>query len=151
MTESYTITARVYQTDGTGNAFFNVVEKTVWTTASGGTWSQVDAAHVLTIGSETCGSLRFVANTGEHFIVTLGVDEKGFWGDIVTDLTNEQTGVIITPQYYDYNHPDRIKQRESNLVDYSITNEEGRKFAYSKLPLLGDNHFIVNIIIGTIG
>ena len=145
MTGPHIITARVFQTDGTGNAFFNVVEKTVWTTASGGTWRQNDADHVLTIGgSGTCGSLRFMANNGEHFIVTLGVDENGFWGDIITDLTNEQTGVIITPRYYSYEYPDQIKQRENNLADYSITSDVGRNFAYH---LLGEN-FLVNIIIG---
>ncbi|KAI0247901.1 fungal fruit body lectin [Lactifluus subvellereus] len=69
---TYTITARVYQTNT--NAFFNVVERTVWKYGNGGTWSEVDGAYVLTMGgSGTCGSLRFVADTGENFIATLGV------------------------------------------------------------------------------
>src|SRR5258708_7522566 len=62
----YRITAQVYQTNT--NAFFRVVEQTVLN----GTWDQVDAAYVLTMpGSGTAGSLRFVSDTGENFIVTL--------------------------------------------------------------------------------
>ena len=143
---SYTITARVYQTNT--NAFFNVVERTVWNYANGGTWSEVDGAYVLTMGgSGTCGSLRFLADTGENFIITLGVHNYLRWGDIVTNLTNEQTGVIITPQYYSDANPDRERQREKQLTTYNVSNLKGRSFAFNYTVVDGNN-LTVNIIIG---
>ena len=69
---SYTITVQIYQTNP--NAFFRVVESTVWQYANGGTWAESNGTRVLTMGgSGTCGSLRFVSDTGENFIATLGV------------------------------------------------------------------------------
>ena len=143
---SYTITARVYQTNT--NAFFNLVERTVWQFANGGTWSEVNGAYVLTMGgSGTCGSLRFLADTGENFIITLGVHNYLRWGDIVTNLTNEQTGVIITPQYYSDANPDRERQREKQLTTYNVSNLKGRSFAFNYTVVDGNN-LTVNIIIG---
>jgi hypothetical protein len=143
---SYTITARVYQTNP--NAFFNVVERTVWKYANGGTWSEVNGAYVLTMGgSGTCGSLRFLADTGENFIITLGVHNYKRWGDIVTNLTNEETGVIITPQYYSDSNPDREAQRERQLTTYHVSNLKGRNFAYNYTVADGNN-LTVNIVIG---
>ena len=143
---SYTITARVYQTNP--NAHFNVVEKTVWHYANGGTWSECEGAHVLTMGgSGTCGSLRFVADTGENFIITLGVHNYKRWGDIVTNLTNEECGVVITPQYYGNQYGDRAQQREKQLTSYNVENAKCRNFAYNYTVAEG-NHLKVNIIIG---
>ena len=143
---SYKITAQVYQTNQ--NAFFHVVEKTVWQYANGGTWSEVDGAHVLTMGgSGTCGSLRFVSNTGENFIVTLGVHNYKRWGDIVTNLANNQTGVIITPEYYSDQHRDRERQREAQLTSYNVSNLKGRNFALHYTVAEG-NELVVQIIIG---
>ena len=143
---SYTITARVYQTNP--NAFFNVVERTVWKYANGGTWSEVNGAYVLTMGgSGTCGSLRFLADTGENFIITLGVHNYKRWGDIVTNLTNEETGVIITPQYYNDSNRDREAQRERQLTTYNVSNLKGRNFAYNYTVADGNN-LTVNIVIG---
>ena len=143
---SYTITAQVYQTDQ--DAFFRVVERTVWQYANGGTWSDVDGAHVLTMGgSGTCGSLRFASDTKEGFIVTLGVHNYKRWGDIVTNLSSDQTGVIITPQYYSDKNPDREAQREAQLVSYNVKNAKGRNFAFDYTVTEGNN-LKVNIVIG---
>ena len=143
---SYTITAQVYQTDQ--DAFFRVVEETVWKYANGGTWSHVGGTHVLTMGgSGTCGSLRFVSDTGENFIVTLGVHNYKRWGDIVTNLSSDQTGVIITPQYYSDKNPDREAQREAQLVSYNVKNAKGRNFAFDYTVTEGNN-LKVNIVIG---
>jgi hypothetical protein len=143
---SYTITARVYQTNT--NAFFNVVERTVWQFGNGGTWSEVNGAYVLTMGgSGTCGSLRFLADTGENFIITLGVHNYLRWGDIVTNLTNQETGVIITPQYYNDANPDREAQRERQLTTYNVSNQKGRNFAFTYTVTEGNN-LVVNIVIG---
>ncbi|KAF9778043.1 fungal fruit body lectin [Thelephora terrestris] len=141
---SYTITARVYQSNR--NVFFYVVEKTVWNSANGGTWGENNGTHVLTMGgSGTCGSLRFASNTGEQFIITLGVHASKRWGDIVVNLTSEQTGVIITPQYY--SNKDRSQQREKQLTTFDITNTQKRKIGFSYTVTEGNN-LAVDITIG---
>ena len=143
---SYTITAEVYQTNQ--NAFFHVVEKTVWHYANGGTWGKTNGAYVLAMGgSGTCGSLRFMSDTGENFIITLGVHNYKRWGDIVTNLKNDETGVIMTPQYYSDSHKDREKQREAQLTSYSVPNVKGRKFSFIYTEAEGHN-LKVKIIIG---
>ena len=98
-------------------------------------------------GSGTCGSLRFVADTGESFIVTLGVHNYTCWGDIVTNLTFEQTGVVITPQYYSSQNSGREKQREAQLVSYSVKNSKGQNFSFVYTVTEGNN-LVVKIIIG---
>ena len=95
---SYKITVRVYQTNP--NNFFRLVEQTVWKYANGGTWGESNGEYVLTMGgSGTSGTLRFVGDDGEKFIVALGVHNYKRWGDIVTNLADDQTGVVINPQY----------------------------------------------------
>jgi len=37
------------------------------------------------------------------------LQEVGRWGDIVTNLSNSETGVTINPQYYSDSHKDREK------------------------------------------
>ena len=143
---SYTISVRVYQTNP--NAFFNIVEKTVWQYANGGTWSESNGEQVLTMGgSGTSGTLRFVADNGENFIVALGVHNYKRWCDIVTNLSNQQTGVIINPEYYDSKYPDREAAREKQLASYNVKNAKGRNFAVNFTK--GDgNDLKANIIIG---
>jgi hypothetical protein len=141
---SYKITLRVYQTNT--NAFFKVVEQTVWNYANGGTWTEFDGQKVLTMGgSGTSGTIRFTADTGENFIVALGVHNYKRWCDIVTNLTNDQTGVIINPQYY--NGGPRAYMREKQLATYSVSNSKGRKFTITYTVTDG-NDLKANIIIG---
>ena len=143
---SYTITARVFRINP--NAFFRVAEKTVWHFANGGTWGEVDETHVLKMGgSGTCGSLRFVSDTtDEKFIVTLGVHNYKRWGDIVTNLTDEETGVVITPQYYGGKHREREQQREKQLTSYSVKNAKGREISFDYIETEGKD-LKVNIYI----
>ncbi|KAF8307356.1 putative lectin [Clavulina sp. PMI_390] len=98
-------------------------------------------------GSGTSGSLRFVADNGENFIVTLGVHNYKRWGDIVTNLTPDQTGVIINPQYYNAANPDRQAAREKQLASYNVANAKGRNFGLNYIVADGNN-LKVNIIIG---
>lgn len=143
---SYKITVRVYQTNP--NAFFHSVENSVWNYANGGTWSEVDGQQVLTMGgSGTSGTLRFVSDSGENFIVAMGVHNYKRWGDIVTNLQNDQTGVIINPQYYSNQNPDREKAREAQLVEYNVKNAKGRNFEI-KYTVSDGNNLAANIIIG---
>lgn len=144
---AYTITAQVYQTNT--NAFFRVVEKTVF---NNGTWDEVKDAHILNMGaSGTSGSIRFVADTGENFIVTLGVHNYKPWGDIVTKLDNSQTGVKINPEYYEKEwggtqNADRVAVRWKNLPSYEVT-RDGRKFSFNYAVASG-NDLKVKIVIG---
>ncbi|OBZ78202.1 hypothetical protein A0H81_02578 [Grifola frondosa] len=83
------------------NDSVSIVEKTVWHYANGGTWSEVDGQQVLTMGgSGTSGTLRFKSESGDYFLVALGVHNYKRWCDIVTDLTSSNTGVEIHPTYY---------------------------------------------------
>jgi len=138
----YRITAQVYQTNT--NAFFRVVEQTVLN----GTWDQVDGAYVLTMPSSgTAGSLRFVSDTGENFIVTLGIHNYKRWGDIGTNLAPELTGVVMTPQYYSDAHRYRGEVREKQLTTYNVNNRKGRNFKFDYTVAEG-NDLKVKIIIG---
>ena len=118
---SYKITVRVYQTDS--NRFFLVVEQSVF---KGGIWAESNGEYVLTMtGSGTSGTLRFVGNDDEIFLVVLGVHNYKRWGDIVTNLDEDQTGAAINPQYYG-GPADRAHARESQLAEYSVKNAQGR-------------------------
>lgn len=92
---TYTITVRVYQSNP--NAFFEIVEKTVWNYANGGTWTVKDDRQVLTMGgSGTSGILRFVSGE-ERFIVALGVHNYKRWVDVSTGLAPNQTATNAHP------------------------------------------------------
>ena len=139
---SYRITARVYQPNT--NNFFRVVEQTVFTE---GTWDESNGEYVLSMSrSGSSGTLRFVGSGGERFIVALGVHNSRRWCDIVTNLTEEQTGVVIHPQYYD-GTPGRTRARESQLSQYSVRNAQNRNFTVNYTVAEG-NDLRANIIIG---
>jgi hypothetical protein len=144
---SYTITVEVYQTNQ--NAFFHVVEKTIF---KNGVWDEVKGAHVLTSGSSgNCGSLRFVADTNESFIVTLGVHNYKPWGDIVTKLDPSQTGVVITPEYYEKEwggtqRQERVDVRWKTLSSYEVS-RDGRKYSF-KYTVTDGNNLKVKIVVG---
>lgn len=142
---SYKITVRVYQTNP--NAFFHIVEKTVWNYANGGTWTEVDGQHVLTMGgSGTSGTLRFKSDgPGEEVVVALGVHNYKRWGDIVTGISNGDTGIIVNGQYY--NGGSRAYAREKQLADYSVRSASGRNFEI-KYTVADGNDLHANIIIG---
>ncbi|KID86699.1 Lectin [Metarhizium guizhouense ARSEF 977] len=144
---SYTIVVQVYQANP--NAFFHLVEETVF---RNGTWGETNGAHILTMGgSGTAGSLRFLANTGESCIVTLGVHNYKPWGDIVTKLDpGSQTGVVITPEYYETEwggtqKKERVDVRWKTLTEYEVT-RDGRKYSF-KYTEIKDKHLKVNFII----
>ncbi|XP_006455555.1 XCL-like lectin [Agaricus bisporus var. bisporus H97] len=141
---SYTITIRVYQTDP--NAFFRRVEQTCWKYANGCTWDEAKGEYVLTMGgSGTSGSLRFVSDTGERFVATFGVHNWKRWCDIVTNLTDEQTALVINQEYYGV--PYRDAARERQLTSYSVSDREGRKYTINYTVTDGNN-LKANLIIG---
>jgi hypothetical protein len=144
---SYSIQVYLYQTNPATGAHFRVVEKTVWKYANGGTWDEVNGHLVLKMGgSGTSGSLRLQSETGESFVVTLGVHNYKRWGDIVTNLKNDQTASTINPEYYSNNFPNRQKQREKQLSTYEIANSKGRKCSF-KYTVTEGNDLKVQIMI----
>ncbi|KAH9045964.1 fungal fruit body lectin [Lactarius hengduanensis] len=127
----FSIKVLIFQTNPSQNEFFHVVEKTVWNSADGGTWSEVDGCDTLRMGdSGTSGALRLLSNKGEGCIITLGVHKDKRWGDIITNLKNDQTACVINPQYYSKDHPNMEKQRERQLTSYDTTDLQGRKFSF---------------------
>jgi Fungal fruit body lectin len=124
MASTYSITLRVYQSNP--NAFFQIVEQTVWGFANGGTWTEsTNGEQVLSMGgSGTCGTLRFQADTGEKIVVAVGVHNYERWCDIVQDVKSDETGSTIQAQYYGGG---RDAQREKQLSSYSVTSASGRK------------------------
>lgn len=136
---SYTIKVYIVQANPQ-EEYFPIVEKTVWNYANGGTWSEVDGAHVLKMGgSGTSGALRLLSDKGEGCIVTLGVHNYKRWGDIVTNLKNNQTACVVNPQYYSNEFPDRERQREKQLATYEVNDLQGRKFSFNYTVAEGNN------------
>ncbi|KAF8900130.1 lectin [Gymnopilus junonius] len=118
---SYSIALQLYQTNT--NAYFHPVEQTVWNFANGGTWSRTDEVRTLTMGgSGTSGTMRFVSDTGENFLVAVGVHNFARWCDIVT---NDQTGTVINPQYYGGG---RDAVREQQFANCNAINSKNRHF-----------------------
>ncbi|KAH9167461.1 lectin [Lactarius sanguifluus] len=123
--QKYSIKVFIFQTNPRQNEFFRVVEKTVRNFASGGTWSEVDGRNELKLnGTGTSGALRLLTDKGEGCIITLGR-----WGDIITNLKEDQTTCVINPQYYSKDHPDMEKQRERQLASYETADLQGHKFS----------------------
>ncbi|KAF8273058.1 lectin [Lactarius quietus] len=145
---SYSIKASIYQTNPGKGGYFHIVEKTVWKYANGGTWDEAYGYQVLKMGgSGTSGCLRLQSDSGESFVVALGVHNYKRWGDIVTNLKNDQTATTINPEYYSSEHPDRQKQREKQLTTYSVANLQGRKFSLEYTKAEG-NELEVRVVIG---
>jgi len=139
---SYTITVRVYQANP--DSFFNIVEKTVWNYANGGSWGELNGQQVFTMGgSGTSGTLRFQNDSGENFIVAMGVHNYKRWCDIVMDLRNNQTGVTINPEYYG----DRSAVREKQLSTFEARSAVGRNVEIN-FTVADGNNLCANIIIG---
>jgi len=120
---TYTITCRVYQKNT--DAWFEIVEKTMWNFANGGSWTVVNDKQVLTMGgSGTSGILRFQYD-GEYFIVALGVHNNKRWCDVSTGLPPSGTACHIHPDYYtDGNY--RATVREKQLSSFDVTSPQGR-------------------------
>ncbi|KIJ59477.1 hypothetical protein HYDPIDRAFT_33165 [Hydnomerulius pinastri MD-312] len=141
---SYTINCRVYQMNP-ARGFFDLVEKTVFNYANGGTWSMSNGAHLLTMGgSGTSGTLRFMSDKGERAIIAVGVHNNKRWCDVVTGLEASATGVLINPEYY---NGKRDFAREKQLADYSVTSAAGTKYEV-KYTVADGNHLQCNILIG---
>lgn len=146
---SYTITVNIFQRNPKPR--FQILEQSVWNYGDGGTWTEgadTTSIQVLTMGrSGTSGSLRLATNTGENFIVTLGVHNYRPWGDIVTDLRMDTTAVVIHPQYYSDDYPDRVAARWAQRTYYSARNSRGRSISFYYVVEEG-NRLIAHINIG---
>ncbi|KAI9041131.1 uncharacterized protein KD926_007401 [Aspergillus affinis] len=95
---AYTI--RLSVKNGTPDSL-NVVEKTCWYYANGGTWEEQDGQHVLHMGgSGTSGILRFVSTSGDIFTVILGIHNYSPWCDVQVNLQDGDTAAKMLPEYY---------------------------------------------------
>jgi hypothetical protein len=140
---SYKITLRVYQTNP--NNFFRIVEKTVFNYANGGSWNESNGEQIVTFGgSGTSGTLRFLGDNGENFLVAVGIHNSKRWGDIVTSLAKDQTGVSVNPEYY---NGKRDYQREKQLESYSVKSATGRNYQI-KYTVAEGNDLKAILIIG---
>ena len=95
---AYFINVRVLQeaTDA-----FSIVEKTCWHYANGGTWTEYQGSHILSMrGSGTSGMLRFKSPLGESFCLAMGIHNHKRWCDIIVDLKDDDTAEKIHPDYY---------------------------------------------------
>jgi len=123
---SYTIHVRVIQTKP--KSWFNIVEKTVWKYANGGTWCECEGEQILTMGgSGTSGTLRFMNPHGEYFLVALGVHNYKRWCDIVPDLSPSNTGVEIHPTYYSEGSGNRNDVLAKQLAHLEKTTRKNTK------------------------
>lgn len=144
---AYTIAVQIYQTNT--DAFFRIAEKTTY---PGCSWEQVEGVEKLSIkGSGTSGSLRFVADTGENFVLTLGVHNYKPWGDIVTKVPKGQTAASLNLEYYETeyqgtNNPERVGIRWKTLDWYEVE-RDGRKYEFKYIVTDG-HHLKVDLIIG---
>jgi Fungal fruit body lectin len=135
---TYTVVVRVYQTNP--NAFFHVVEKTVWHYANAGTWSESNGTLVLTMGgSGTSGTLRFIADTGEIFLAVLGVHNY----DVAADLAVAETGKVANAEYYAGGKRSGVPVQPS----CSVNNASGWKISVNFMATEGSD-LKANIVIG---
>ena len=141
---TYTIKAVIWA----GDSGAELVESSVWHYANGGTWSDVNGKQVLAMGgSGTSGTLRFLGDNGESFIVALGVHNYARWCDIHTDLAENNTGTVLHPEYYKAG-THQTAQREKALADFATTDSvRGRKIEVKYVVAEGNN-LTANIIIG---
>ncbi|PSS37210.1 hypothetical protein PHLCEN_2v949 [Hermanssonia centrifuga] len=98
---SYTINVKLIQTNP--EAWFEIVEKTVFHYANGGTWTEKQNMQVLTMGGSGTSGLLRLQHIGDptHIVAfVLGVHNYEHWSGIATALTPGQTGVEIHPTYY---------------------------------------------------
>lgn len=141
---SYTISIRVVQSDI--EDYFVSVERTVWHYANGGTWTESNNEHLLTIGgSGTCGTLRYRSESGESFLVAVGVHNYKRWVDIVPDLAEAQTGELLSAEYYSGSK--RARRREKQLSHHEVTLASGRSVKVNYTVADGHN-LKADLIIG---
>ncbi|KZP03459.1 lectin 2a [Athelia psychrophila] len=137
---SYKISLRVFQTNP--NAFFHIIEQTCYTKCH---WSMVDGEMILHMdNSGTSGTVRLQSDTGENFVVVVGVHNYKRWCDIVPDLKND-TGASLNPEYYENGR--RAEQREKQRSSFQLDNAKGRKMEV-KFHQEDGKDLKANIIIG---
>ena len=141
---AYKISVRIYQTKP--DAFFRVVEQSVWT---GGQWTKNGDEFVLDMHSSgTSGALRLLSETGEHIIATFGVHNYVRWCDIVTGLGKEDSGTKILPQWYEEN-TERGKVKWKQLASYNVDSISPRRRNFAIQYTVADgNNLVANLIIG---
>jgi len=125
----YSVNACVFQSDN--KVYFSEIERAIYAVPSNAcaSWDKDNDAYVLAMASEdVLGTLRFVADSAESFIVAFGRDSGKAWCDIITNLKKDQTAASTQPQFYDTNYPERVSARTSHQTSATITDTVGRSF-----------------------
>ncbi|CAG7851015.1 SubName: Full=Related to Agaricus bisporus lectin-Agaricus bisporus {ECO:0000313/EMBL:CCA74595.1} [Serendipita indica DSM 11827] len=141
---SYKIRVRIYQTKP--DAFFRVVEQSVWT---GGSWTKNGDEFILDMHtSGTSGALRLLADNGEHIIAVFGVHNYKRWCDIVTALGKDASGTKLLPEWY-VEGTNRGKVKWSQLAEYNVdsTTPVRRNFAI-KYTIPEGNDLVATLFVG---
>jgi len=128
---SYTITLSIHNHFGDT---LTVVEETCWYYANGGTWTERDGQHVLSMaGSGTSGMLRFKSSMGESFALIVGIHNFKPWCDLVVDLKDGDTNMKTHPLYYDGTLPG------SFILSFEKTTAAGRTLEIDFTTTAGSN------------
>jgi Fungal fruit body lectin len=116
----------------------------VWHYANAGTWSESNGTLVLTMGgSGTSGTLRFIADTGEIFLVVLGVHNYAPWCNVAPYLAAAETGEVGNAEYYAGGKRSGVPVQPSCTVN----NASGRKISVNFMATEGSD-LKANIVIG---
>ncbi|TFK33268.1 Cytolysin/lectin [Crucibulum laeve] len=91
----------------------------------------------------TSGSIRFVNELGESFLVVLGVRNYRPWFDIVTDLKPDDTAMKIHPSYYNGGERSGIPLKQYKVEK---VNSKNRRFS---LRVTGQDrdHFVCSLVV----
>jgi len=142
---AYRINLRVYQANT--ETFFQIVEKTVWNYANGGTWAEANGEQVLTMGgSGTSGTLRFVSTTGSSFLLALGVHNYKRWVDIQPDPTKDQTATVMHPSYYNAGTA-QAEAREAQRSTWTVQTAQGQQVTVTCTQEEGQHNLHAVLII----
>lgn len=140
---SYSIKVHVNQ--GDTDAYFHVIEESVWQYGGGGTWTNNDGVLTLEMGSSgTSGMLRFqTEEKKEIFSVVFGVHNYKPWTHVQTGLASNQTCGVLLPEYYSggkFSHVD--------IATPSKVHDSEHRTITSEFRVYSGNNLDANIIIG---
>ncbi|KAG5335039.1 hypothetical protein C0989_002408 [Termitomyces sp. Mn162] len=118
----YKISLTIFQTPSTS---FRVVEQTIYGRADS-YWVMENGRYVFAMTVDgNSGTIRF-ADSGETFLVAVGVHNNKCWCDILPNLQVDQPGTVIHPQYYAKGTSYAV-QRRKVLASYQVTSATGHQ------------------------
>jgi hypothetical protein len=61
---------------------------------------------------QNADALHFISDTGKNFVMALGMHNYKRWGDLVPNLSDDESAVVLLPQCYGTDYPFRADIRE---------------------------------------